>query len=281
MSFRHVELAPGVLQIEGPLGFCSTLVVGARGALLADTMCGVGDLAGYVAGLTAHPVTVVNTHGHFDHVGGNYQFLAAWLPEAEYHATRWLRDADLRGELVERLERNGGISLPARARRALLNGGFDRYRPLEPGKIFELGGVTAVAVALPGHTAGSTGLLLPEKRILLSGDAMTPIMCLFFPESVGREVYLDTLDRATALPFDHFITGHHLRLFPKGALEGFRACAEAVPALRGLKFQHDIFPEYTGRLYIYRGENSGDEDFLALIGPDLHQKRRPREGKTG
>ena len=146
---------------------------------------------------------------------------------------------------------------------------------------FGLGGVTAVAVALPGHTAGSIGLLLPERRILLSGDAMTPIMCLFFPESLGTEVYLDALGRALELPFDHLITGHHLRLFPKGALEDFRACALAVPGLRGLKFQHDIFPEYTGRLYIYRGENSGDEDFLALIGPDRPGKRKPKEDKTG
>lgn len=282
MTFHHVELAPGVLQIQGPLGFCSTLVTGERKALLVDTMCGVGDLAGYVGGITAAPVTVINTHGHFDHIGGNYQFDAVWLPEAEYPSTRWLRDPDLRRDLVERLERGGGLSLPAEGRQALLNGGgFDRYRPLEQGRAFDLGGTTAVTVALPGHTAGSTGVLLPEKRILLSGDAMTPIMCLFFPEGVGIETYKSTLRRAMELPIDAFVTGHHARLFPRGALEDFLSCAEGVPSMRGLRFQHDIFPEYTGRLYIYRGENSGDEDFLALIGPDVPPKRKPKERGTG
>ena len=275
--FRHVELAPGVVQIQGPLGFCSTLALGERRALLMDTMCGVGDLAGYVRQLTALPLIVCNSHGHFDHVGGNVQFASVWLPELEYPAASRALGAEVRRELAGRLEENGGLTLTEADRQALAGGGFDRFLPLEPGASFDLGGVTAVAVALPGHTLGSTGLLLREKRILLSGDAMTPIMCLFFPDGAGLEVYKSTLRKAMALPMDFFVTAHHVRLFPRSVLDTFLTCAEAVPALRGLRFQHDIFPEYTGRLYIYRGENSGEEDFVALIGPDIPQNRRRKE----
>ena len=282
MSFCHRELAPGVIQIQGPLGFCSTLVLGERRALLMDTMCGVGDLAGYVRQLTALPLIVCNSHGHFDHSGGNYQFKTVWLPRLEYPAVSRMIGAEARRDLVRRLEENGGLSIPEAARRALTDhSGFDRYWPLEPGTQFDLGGVTAVAVALPGHTLGSTGLLLREKRILLSGDAMPPIMCLFFTDGAGLEIYKSTLRKAMALPMDFFVTAHHVRLFPRSALDAFLACAEAVPTLRGMKFQHDIFPEYTGRLYIYQGENSGDEDFLALIGPDVPREKKAREGKTG
>lgn len=278
--FRHVELAPGVVQIQGPLGFCSTLVLGARRALLVDTMCGVGDLAGYVRQLTALPLIVCNSHGHFDHIGGNYQFESVWLPRLEYPAATLALTADARRDLACRLGKNGGFSIPESARVALVEqSGFDRFRPLEPGTQFDLGGVTAVAVALPGHTLGSTGLLLREKRILLSGDAMTPIMCLFFPDGAGLEIYKSTLCKAMALPMDFFVTAHHARLFPRSALDTFLACAEAVPTMRGLNFQHDIFPEYTGRLYIYQGENSGEEDFVALIGPDIPKNRKQREGR--
>ena len=275
--FHHTVLADGLLQIQGPMGFCAALAAGRRRALLFDTMCGVGDLAGYVRGLTALPLVVVNSHGHFDHVGGNYQFDAVYLAPEEYEATRWLRQADLRRELVERLETNGGFVMDSRDRRRLLDQGrFDRYLPLTPGQVFDLGGVRAQAVPLPGHTAGSTGLLLREWGILLSGDAMTPIMCLFFPESVGLGVYTATLERAMELPLRGFVTGHHPRLFPASSLRGFLACARAVPNMRPLPFQHGIFPEYTGKLYIYRGENAQDEDFLALIGPGA--SRRPGKG---
>ncbi len=265
--FFHRELIKNVIQITGPLDFCSLLILGGKKAILYDTMAGIGDLRRYLNKLTSLPITVVNSHGHFDHIGGNYQFESAWLSEKEYEATRWLRYDEMRADLVHRLEKNGGLQLDPIVKRNLLNGGFDRYQALEDGHIFNLGGITAEAVLLPGHTSGSTGLLLKEQRLLLSGDAMTPIMCLFFPESQGIEVYKDTLRKAIKLPIDAFATGHHTRLFPHVALNDFLGCANAVPTLRGLKFQHDLFPEYTGRLYLYRGENSLSADFLSLIGP--------------
>ena len=275
--FHHTVLADGLIQIQGPMGLCAALATSSRRAILFDTMSGVGDLAGYVRSLTALPLVVVNSHGHFDHIGGNCQFDAVYLAPEEYEATRWLRQADLRWALVERLENNGGSVMDDQDRRRLLDQGqFDRYLPLTPGQVFDLGGVSAQAVALPGHTAGSTGLLLREWGILLSGDAMTPIMCLFFPEGVGLDIYTATLECAMDLPLRGFVTGHHPRLFPASSLPGFLACARAVPHMRPLPFQHDIFPEYTGKLYIYRGENAEDEDFLALIGPD--PSRCPEKG---
>ena len=46
------------------------LLIGKERALLFDTAYGVGNLREFVEGITDKPVTVVNSHGHFDHTGG-------------------------------------------------------------------------------------------------------------------------------------------------------------------------------------------------------------------
>lgn len=47
-------------------------------------------------------------------------------------------------------------------------------------EVFDLGQLECFVIPLPGHTKGSIGILIPDLRLLLSGDALTPIMCLFF-----------------------------------------------------------------------------------------------------
>lgn len=52
----------------------SFLVEGEREALLVDSGTGEADLRKAVSTITGKPVTVVNTHSHWDHVGGNELF---------------------------------------------------------------------------------------------------------------------------------------------------------------------------------------------------------------
>lgn len=50
------------------------LIIGEERAVLFDTGLGVRDIAAAVAGVTYRPVMAVNSHHHFDHVGGNDDF---------------------------------------------------------------------------------------------------------------------------------------------------------------------------------------------------------------
>jgi glyoxylase-like metal-dependent hydrolase (beta-lactamase superfamily II) len=61
-------------MIAEPGHVVNWLYVGAERALLVDTGTGIVPIGPLVARLTDRPVTAVNTHYHFDHVGGNAGF---------------------------------------------------------------------------------------------------------------------------------------------------------------------------------------------------------------
>ena len=50
------------------------LVCGEKKAVVIDTMNGIADVHAVVRAITDLPLTVVNTHGHCDHIFGNLYF---------------------------------------------------------------------------------------------------------------------------------------------------------------------------------------------------------------
>jgi glyoxylase-like metal-dependent hydrolase (beta-lactamase superfamily II) len=61
-------------MVAEPGHVVSWLYVGSERAILVDSGTGIVPIARLVASLTDRPVTLVNTHYHFDHVGGNAGF---------------------------------------------------------------------------------------------------------------------------------------------------------------------------------------------------------------
>ena len=66
--FGHVTL------ITGLGGEQAYLIEGGERALLVDGLSGVGSLKAFVRELTELPVTLVNTHGHVDHIGADFEY---------------------------------------------------------------------------------------------------------------------------------------------------------------------------------------------------------------
>lgn len=85
--FEIYRIRPGVFAIYEPKQFeevISYLILGEKRALLFDTGLGVGKISATVARLTSLPVTVINSHTHFDHVGGNAEFQEIWNRDLAY-----------------------------------------------------------------------------------------------------------------------------------------------------------------------------------------------------
>src|SRR5687767_9255600 len=88
--FSVTNPEPGVFTIEEPLHeeeVKSSLIVGDRRALLIDSGMGVGNIRSVVESLTDRPIVLVNSHSHWDHVGGNHLFADGateiWIHAAE------------------------------------------------------------------------------------------------------------------------------------------------------------------------------------------------------
>src|SRR6187397_3028807 len=86
--FTVREHEPGIVQIAEPHHVeevSSWLIVGEDRAILLDTGMGVADIRTAIETVTALPVTVVNSHADWDHIGGNPLFDRILIHPAEAH----------------------------------------------------------------------------------------------------------------------------------------------------------------------------------------------------
>src|SRR5262245_49679531 len=75
--FEVYRVGPGTMALYEPGHWqeaISYLIEGRDRAVLFDTGLGIGDIKAVVDQLTSLPVLVVNSHEHFDHIGGDRQF---------------------------------------------------------------------------------------------------------------------------------------------------------------------------------------------------------------
>jgi glyoxylase-like metal-dependent hydrolase (beta-lactamase superfamily II) len=200
--FVVYRASDGVFAIAEPFQFqevISYLILGSRSALLFDTGLGIGKIGRIVKKLTRLPVTVLNSHTHFDHVGGNADFDRILAMDTDY--TR----ANARGFSHEKVK---GEVEPA----ALCRGvpaGFDsagyRTRAFTPtqfikdGHTIDLGGRTLTVLHVPGHTPDAIALLDAAAGVLFTGDSFYEgTIWLYVPET-DLTAFAASVDRLAAL----------------------------------------------------------------------------------
>ena len=263
MSLFHQEVKKGIFHIgDGRGNFC-TLIVGETGAILFDTMLGFDDLKGYVAELTPLEPMVINSHCHFDHAGGNHQFDRVYMSAEEFPLL------DLAHSRIPTLTRTLEADLTAME---CCYTARERISPIEPGTVLDLGGKQVEVIALPGHTAGSIGLLCREDRILLAGDALSPQYCIFFQESLPLEVSKQTIRGVRELPFDRFLSSHFDILFDRQIIEKFEACFDLIGKKRGMDYVYPILPEEQGKFFVLTID---DPEIHTLIGAAVKECDAP------
>lgn len=280
-GFETSQIAEGLHRIVDVLGNHAYLVAGDAAALLVDSCGGLGNIRSCVEELTSLPVTVALTHGHDDHLSGAYWFDEAYLSPLDGGERCWELVENHSGRIHDQVVEEGitTVSDPF----ALRDGTRPRELPVYEGDTFDLGGRIVRAVALPAHTPGSMGYLVEDLGVLLSGDAVTPIMCLFFEESQSIDDWRQTLKKMQGLPFETFYTGHHDHAFGKDALASFDAAAAYALEDRGMQWEHARLREFRGIIHLCPCDtfDADSVDFRAVIDHwhELPPRKRRRKSR--
>lgn len=173
------------------------------------------------AGFDAREIrSLFNTHGHWDHMGGNAA-LRALAPHTRTYAHA--ADAPLFASLEAHL--GGYTTYPARLlgdrdalarQQAQLRAGISVPTPVEvpvkDGQVISLGGDWHLRVVhTPGHSLGSTSYLLEHAGALFTGDSLQGLgsrpgqLPLVFDDS---RAYRATIVHLSEVPFEVLCLGH-------------------------------------------------------------------------
>jgi glyoxylase-like metal-dependent hydrolase (beta-lactamase superfamily II) len=172
--FELYAVAPGVTAIYEPFQWqeaISYLIEGDKKALLLDTGNGIDNIAKVVKFLTKKPVSVLNSHSHYDHVGGNYAFENIYGLNTQFTIDR------------QKGHENARISIEASQQalcKPLPNGMTQENhigRPyqisqfIDDGHIFDLGNRQLQIVHTPGHTPDALVLIDEKNGLMFTGDS--------------------------------------------------------------------------------------------------------------
>ena len=108
---------------------------------------------------------IVNTHGHFDHVGGNAQLKDSLGAKVAIHKSD--------SELLENVAHQGssfGFDSPASPPADIF---------LEDGTLLKAGDIILRVIYTPGHTEGGISVYIKSEGIIFTGDSL-------FKDSIGR-----------------------------------------------------------------------------------------------
>ncbi len=226
--FRVTQVAEKVWAIDDHGSDKMYLIEGKDRALLVDTGLGVGDLAGCVQSITRLPVTVVNTHGHPDHAGGNYPFKTVYAHPSDFDGIRPFGSKEYRRKAAQNVLKGSPMmdSVLSEDRESMP---APDLVPVKDGYMFDLGDRKLEVIEVPGHTPGSICILDPVRTLLFAGDNDNQLVWLFLGNSTPLEIYLQSLKKlnARAAEFDTIMPGHGAPL-KSGFVAEQIACAQNI-----------------------------------------------------
>jgi len=139
------------------------LITGSHSALLIDTGIGLFPLKPVINNLIMDKkLIVINTHSHFDHIGGNQEFNKILIHKKECGLISKPRDIsflrDSSKKVVKRFQSINYVLPPTKD-----------IQPVRGKEIIDLGEILIEIIHTPGHSPGCISLLT-NKNELFTGD---------------------------------------------------------------------------------------------------------------
>jgi len=200
--FEVYQIRPGVFAIYEPKQFeevISYLILGGKRAVLFDTGLGVGRISTVVARLTPLPITVINSHSHFDHVGGNAEFKEIWNRDLPYTRRNMRGERNIYSRDALAAERLCGTLPPGVTEGSYKIRPWTSHHSLRNGERLDLGGRWLEVIFTPGHTPDSLSLLDRTNGLLFTGDTFYPGPIYLFVPETDFAAYTRSVVRLAAL----------------------------------------------------------------------------------
>jgi glyoxylase-like metal-dependent hydrolase (beta-lactamase superfamily II) len=239
--FEVYRVGEGIYAIYEPGQFeevISFLILGDDRALLFDTGLGIGDMGRVVRQITELPVIVLNSHTHYDHIGGNHQFETIYGLNTEY--TRGNASGSRVEDLAEFIS-DGWVwkSLPP---------GFDaaayRSQPfviskyVAEGDVIDLGDRSLEILHTPGHAPDAICLIDRKNRLLFTGDTFYLAPLYTHIPAASFDDYVRSATRLAGLAgsIDFALTSHNVPVVDGGYMTALGAAFEDIRAGRATSY---------------------------------------------
>ncbi len=196
-------------QFEEVISF---LIIGEDFALMFDTGLGIGNIRRVVDQLTDQDVVVLNSHTHYDHIGGNHLFDTIYGLDTEYTRQRALGNPP---DAVAGFLREGWVwkPLPVGFSRAdYQSHAFTIDKIVGEGDRIDIGGRVLEILHTPGHAPDSICLLDRENRVLFTGDSFYLAPLYTHIPGGSFDDYVETATRLSGFAdnIDRAFTSHNV-----------------------------------------------------------------------
>lgn len=201
------EIAKGIHQIKyyylGAADVNTYVIEGKDKALVIDTCYSTTDTIKYVHQVTDKPLIVVNTHGHFDHIGGDAAFGKVYLAKEDWPVAKRHSDKDKLKKLLDHLlevsEPLKALTSDSEVKEELdksMEIKLPEFIDLPKEGYFDLGDRKVDIIRTPGHTPGSICLFDEETGILFGGDMICEeLVLLGFDYSTSVREYRNSVEK--------------------------------------------------------------------------------------
>ncbi len=197
--FKAFHVGKDVVAIVEPYNFeevISYLIIGKKKALLFDTGIGVDSISLIVKQLTNLPIIVINSHTHYDHIGGNFEFDNIFALRTNFtikHSKEGWNHEAVKHEVTKEalcLEKLNGFDT---ANYSIKPFSISKY--ILDGDQIDLGARKLKIISVPGHTPDAIAILDKNNGYLWTGDTYYEGPIYLFAKETDLIKYQNSIEK--------------------------------------------------------------------------------------